>query len=175
MFTFSLFYIFVYYQLLTVLYLFFCYYVNIKTLTQLNISTILLFINNYTSHSVKFFILPLLLSGLPPVSFFFIKFAFLINVFSTVSFTVSFLLFINFLLGMLFYLQFFNITKTYTVNKKILLLSNNDSFNILEKQKQHYTTKLYQFWMLYTTVIFFNLFSIIFFFDFFIIMQACAY
>ena len=133
MFTFSLLYTLIYTQLLLLVFIFLVLYVNLVKLQEYTLTTITAFVINYCSNSNQFMLLFLLLSGLPPVSFFLIKLSFLIKLFSSLSIIIQFLFFLNFLLGMLFYLQIFNVTLKNFYQSELLLKTTNSYYSILNK------------------------------------------
>ena len=133
MFTFSLLYTLIYTQLLLLVFIFLTLYVNLVKLQEYNLTTITAFVINYCSNSNQFMLLFLLLSGLPPVSFFLIKLSFLVKLFSSLSIIMQFLFFLNFLLGMLFYLQIFNVTLKNFYQSEILLKTTNSYYSIINR------------------------------------------
>lgn len=65
----------------------------------------------------KLFILQI--AGLPPMFIFFVKFSFLITSFNTSTLTVCFLILLNLIGGMFFYLQVFKLSK-FIDSKQVL-------------------------------------------------------
>lgn len=117
-FTYSILYAFFYMQIIFLLFVFIVLYCNFNSVHAYSLSAVVLFIRNYTPYTNQFFIVFLLLSGLPPVFFFFIKLSFLLKIFSSLSIILIITLFINFLCSMIFYLQVFNVTlKAFYLDK----------------------------------------------------------
>lgn len=172
MFTYALLYIIVYYQLLILMFFFLMLYVNITTLQEFTVTNLLLFIKNYSSHSNQFFLLPLAMSGLPPVSFFLIKLSFLLKIFSSLSLFIQVLFIINFLLNMFFYLQFFNFTITNTYSNKLLLKITSKNHSIISCNCTESSFGVYQYWVLFTVTVVFNILGLFIFFDFYIILLS---
>lgn len=159
----------IYTQLLILLFIFLTLYVNLLKLQEYTLTAITAFIINYCSQSNQFLLLFLLLSGLPPVSFFLIKLSFLIKIFSSLSLTIQFLFFLNFLLGMLFYLQIFNVTLKNFYQTDLLLKSNTTYYAILVKNTINSQEMHYNYWFMYSVFMGFNILSILFYFDLYII------
>lgn len=172
MFTFSLLYVIFYYQLLYILFIYIKLYFNINTLQQFNFSQILILLKNYSSHTNYFSFIFLLLSGLPPVNFFLLKLIFLITNFQYISFFMQLVLFLNFLLGMLFYLQCFNITNNNYINNINLKKLNMSSMSILVTKRYSNSYYRYIYWVLYISVVSIHIFGFFIFFDVLIIINA---
>ena len=147
MFTFALLYICIYYQILYMLFFYLYIYMNIKNLQNFNLINLLTIIKTYAPQYNLFFLLFILLSGLPPVIFFIIKLVFLIHIFQYISLSMQILLFINFFLSMLFYLQGFNATKkNLFINTTLITLSQNgDFFYTSVKNTQNYSKIIYKY------------------------------
>lgn len=169
MFTYAMLYLLFYYQILFIIFAFFLLYSNFSSLQTFSLSRLLFFIKNYTSHYNQFFLLPLILSGLPPVGFFIIKLSYLIKIFSSISLTIQLLLFINFLLTMFFYLQYFNITVTTSFDTTLLLQTKNENFSILRNQKMEISTLTFKFWVFYVGIITLNILTLFIYFDLYMV------
>lgn len=176
MFTFALLYLFFYYQVLYTVFIFMFIYVNIQNIQQYSLSHTIQFILNYSSYTNNFFILILILSGLPPVSFFLIKLVFLLNSFAYITFFLQVLFFFNFLLGMFFYLQCFNITnKNYTNSNFGNNLLEFNTFTILQQLNYNYSQLCFSYWKLYVGIVLFNVLGSSIFFDLYIIFLSFNY
>lgn len=164
-------YIYLYLILYTITYLYILNYLShicvINSVEQMYLTYLLNILKIYTKNNPIIYLL-FILSGLPPVSFFFVKFNFLITCYHNTNIFVLMLIFFNILLSMFFYLQIFNTGNNMlkVPVKTLLLLKNN---KILQKQKFSHSIKNYRFFMQCVFLIFFNFFFIIYFVDLFII------
>lgn len=171
MFTYALLYFVMYFLSLLFLYNYLIFFVNFTNLQDWSVSKILAFILSYNSYSSGFLALFLLLSGLPPVTFFLIKLSFLMKFFSVTTLIMQFLLFFNFLAGMIFYLQIFNTNFNKLVYTHLLVSLENQHFSLIHKKKLENQNKFFFFWYFFLIFLCFNFFSIFFFFDFYLIFS----
>ena len=145
----------------------------LKNISSYNLNFIIKFHKKYTNNN-PFTMYFLLLSGLPPACFFFIKFTFLLNIISYINLITIILIIINLFLNTIFYLQIFNNTN-YT-NKEyskdfILYLKNN---TMLDKLKSTYTDKEYKNTRRTICLLFFSFFFIFFFCDVFLCLNVLS-
>lgn len=172
MFTYIVLYLVVYFQVLLLVFFYLYNYVGLANLQNYSISKISLFVGNYTNHINKFLLLFILMSGLPPVSFFFIKISFLIKIMPTISFLSQLIFFFNFLLGMFFYLQVLTTTNRVTASVALLQDTSKNTYFILENQKKEKHLKYFIFWYNYWVVASIHFLGICFFFDFYLIFSV---
>lgn len=99
------FYIF---TILTLLVLSFVY-LPIALLTQFSATTYLVTIQKYTNLKGLFFFCIFILTGLPPVGLFFVKFNIFLFLLYQTHFILVVVLFLVFFLNMLYYIQLFNV------------------------------------------------------------------
>lgn len=143
----------------------------LKNISSYNLSFIIKFHKKYTNNN-PFLIFFILLSGLPPACFFFIKFIFLLNIISYTNLLLIILVIINLLLGTVFYLQLFNVTNfnNNEYNKKFIQhLKNN---NILEKLDKSYTDNQYKETRRIVIFLFFSFLFILYIADLYLCLNA---
>lgn len=119
----------------------------------------------YNNLSFLLFFLFLILSGIPPFIFFFIKFSILVYFISYWDFIIIFFNLIYVFISMLFYLQFFKIrTKTH------LKLNDLNKTHILQLNKN--LNNVFKYKLIYCIVYFFllNFTSFMFITDFYIVI-----
>jgi NADH:ubiquinone oxidoreductase subunit 2 (subunit N) len=80
-----------------------------KLLTEHSISFFSVFLQKYTKLKLPFYLLIFMLTGLPPVGLFFIKFNVFIYILYQTHFILVITLFLIFFCNMLYYIQLFNI------------------------------------------------------------------
>jgi len=138
---------------------------NFKKIGNLYLTTVFSVLKKYTNLSPAFFLF-FLLTGLPPVGFFVIKFNILLNIYSNLNSLIQITVFLNILLTMFFYLQIFN-----TANLKITSLSLKKFKNnsILGKSSANHSKILFNFYLKCSFFIYFNILFIYYFCDIFII------
>lgn len=116
----------------------------------------------------KLFILQL--AGLPPMFIFFIKFSFLVTAFNLSTIFICFLILINLIVGMFFYLQIFKLS-TAVDKKEILQLITKNSL-IRARSKTNSTNKKFLFIYFSVIFLFLNWFSGVFFIDLYVLLNG---
>ena len=71
------------------------------------------------------------LTGIPPFIFFFIKFNFLINIFSKLNFILFYIVFLILFLNIIYYIQSFYLKNTNLVFKYVKLKKNKIKINLI--------------------------------------------
>lgn len=172
MFTLGFFYTIVYLIIFLALLVISFFKLPIQILTNLSASTFFIFLYRYTNTRSLFLFLIFILTGLPPVGFFFIKF----NIFCFILYNshifIILLFFCFFLFNMLFYVQFFNfknfkLTLYNTINPDIIgFWYNHNSPKISTTSYNSYTTLLFVI-----NVVFFSLIMLLLFSDFYFLIS----
>lgn len=164
-------YLYLFFYILT--YFFIIYYLvgifNLYNSQNKQLSVIFNSLKFYNNINPLFFLF-FLLTGLPPVGFFIIKFNIIITALNNSSFIWQLIIFINLLINMFFYLQVFNSlnwSNIFTVNTHKNLKLNT----ILKKNKLNKTSNLFNFYYYMIFFLFTNLFFIFYFLDFFVIFS----
>ena len=173
MFTLAALYIFFYVLTLAQI-MWFCQMHNLaKNVTQMSFTNVWKGTSIYISRGwvLKFLIIQL--SGLPPVFVFFIKINLIALTLKLLSPFLQVIIFINLLLSMFFYLQIFSTTNA-TPSKELLKDLLQDT-SMVDSTKWSYNKNKYNFYLFFTSTLFFSLFSFIFFFDLFVIIIAFLY
>jgi NADH:ubiquinone oxidoreductase subunit 2 (subunit N) len=169
---FTLIYLYIINYLFTVisLFLYFFIYNTNNNITQKSFSQVWTINTTYCKQTWIFKFLVFQLSGLPPVFFFFVKFSFLISSLTYLNFFLYFVLFLNILLGIFFYLKIFN-TTTLKISNKLLkdACENNTIVGNSKKSKVKYIYK-YTYYLIF--FLFLNIFSIIFYLDIYVIAYS---
>lgn len=167
--TFCFLYIYIYIITLFFMLLFFITFKITGLFGQINFAVLWQSLNFFREGWVfKVFILQL--AGLPPMFIFFIKFSFLVTSFNVSTIFVCFLILLNLISGMFFYLQIFKLT-TAVDKKEILQLITKNSL-LRFRNKQNNTNRKFLFILLTTTFLFLNWFSSVFFIDLYVIVNG---
>lgn len=100
--------------------------------------------------------------------YFFLKFTFVVDILKFATLFVQVLVFLNFLLGMFFYLQIFVTTNKIYVTQTLRRFISESKISLTQKFTE--ANKKYMFFKSAMWFLFFSLLSFIFFFDIFIIL-----
>lgn len=122
MFTLGLLYIFLYIATLISLMLCVFVFLPLQLLSSWSLTTYLTFLKKYTNIGNLFYCLIFILTGLPPLGFFVIKFNILVFILYQSHIIIVLFLFLIFFCNMLYYIQIFN-----TKNYKMQLYTNLSS------------------------------------------------
>ncbi len=141
----------------------------ISSFTQLSFTNAWQGVANYAYCGWVFQLLLLQLSGLPPVFIFFLKVNLLALSLKYTTIFLQVLIFINLLLSMFFYLQIFNTTSDNMSKQNLKLMARDSDLTSINLKT---SIKKYNFYLFFTTVLFFSMFSFIFFFDFYVIVYS---
>lgn len=173
MFTFIVMYTIAYTLILTLILIFVRLY-NINTnLSQYSFNVLWQNLGTYVSNTWTIKWLFFQLTGLPPVFIFFLKFDILFAVMRHASFILQLLVFLNLLLGMLFYAQIFTVTaKLYPSFFFKSFVKNN---TIISRNDIVHTNKHYFFYNITHSFLFISFCSFLFFFDFFVIVRSIIF
>lgn len=117
-----------------------------------------------------FKVLILQLAGLPPMFIFFVKFSFLVTAFSTSTIFVCFLILINLIVGIFYYLQLFKISANN--DDKLLLQVFVSRTPLRLRSQQNNTQSILNFALLFSLYCFISFFSGIFFIDLYILLHG---
>lgn len=167
--TFCFLYIYIYVITLFFLLLFFITFKITNLFSQINFAVLWQALNFFREGWV-FKLLILQLAGLPPMFIFFIKFSFLVTAFNVSTIFVCFLILINLIGGMLFYLQLFKLSSAVDKKEILTLITKNSTLRLRSKQS---VTNI-KFLFMYLTVSFFflNWFSGFFFIDIYVLLNG---
>ena len=135
---------FTYLQILGCLYLFINLYSNITVTPTMTINNLIIFLNSYSSTSKIFLLLILFLSGLPPFMFFLVKLVFLLKILANTTLIIQLMLFFNFFMNMLFYLQIFQTTNLFYYNS-MMLKNLPTNFSIINNTYDHFSNMHFNF------------------------------
>lgn len=117
--------IYILYYLINILILFFLSYISSPMifLKKYNINSYITYLKKYTLYNKLYITIIFLLTGLPPVGLFFVKFTILSLLFKNINIILILIIFIVFFLNMLFYSQIFLIKNyKFSINN---LINNN--------------------------------------------------
>lgn len=136
---------------------------NLNLNNNISLNLFISFIKKYFKFNPLLLVL-LILSGLPPFSFFIIKVNILLKILENNSLFLIFLIFFNLLLTMFFYLQFFKLTNNLKINiKKYFKFNRLRNFN---------TRNHYNFTYIYVLFISMNIIYIYIFTDCCLIIES---
>lgn len=141
-----------------------------KSLTQLSFTNAWQGISNYVANDWVFKFLILQLAGLPPVFAFFIKVNLLTLSLKYTNILLIFLIFLNLLMSVFFYLQIFSTTNMVT--PKLVLKTLVAESPMLGNKKESDSVRRYNFYLFFCIISFFSFFSVVFFFDLWAIIYA---
>lgn len=164
-------YIYIYLILYFLVYIYLLVYLSqiykVLNIEQMYLTYLFTIIKKYSKFN-PVIVLFFLLSGLPPVGFFFVKFNFLLTTYQHTNILFQVLIFSNILLTMFFYLQIFN-TNNDSQNLPTLTINALKGNKVLLQQKQLFSEKKYTLHTRCIFFIFFNFFFLFIFPDFFLI------
>lgn len=167
--TFCFLYIYIYVITLFFMLLFFITFKITNLFSQINFAVFWQSLN-YFREGWVFKLLILQLAGLPPMFIFFIKFSFLVTAFNLSTIFICFLILLNLIGGMLFYLQLFKLSTNLNKKEILSLVTKNSILRLRSKQS---STNI-KFLFMYLTVSFFflNWFSGLFFIDIYVLLNG---
>lgn len=167
--TFCFLYIYIYVVTLFFMLLFFITFRITNLFSQINFAVFWQALSFFREGWV-FKLLILQLAGLPPMFIFFIKFSFLVTAFNVSTIFICFLILLNLIVGMLFYLQLFKLSSPVQKKEILSLITKNSPLRL--RSKQNITNIKFIFIYLTISFFFLNWFSALFFIDIYILING---
>lgn len=168
MFTLGLLYIFLYIATLISLMLCVFVFLPLQLLSSWSLTTYLTFLKKYTNIGNLFYCLIFILTGLPPLGFFVIKFNILVFILYQSHIIIVLFLFLIFFCNMLYYIQIFN-TKNYKMQLYTKLSSSVFKFWNSEYSKISTSILNYYYVNFIISIIIASILTVFFFTDIYLL------